>query len=197
MERVGVKAVAQFARQPADVGVHPGDVDGNVRVIDPAWRKRGRHERVSVELALKIQFRAVLPAVPNRAQGEHDLAQLGPRRLPLHAVAALVVALDLGAEPQDEAARGRALQIPGRIGQRHRATRKRQRNRGSELQSVGGRGGHCQRQEGVVLVLHAPHATETEVFGVAGNRNGFVERTCGQQSVEFHGRPLCIPWKGF
>ena len=184
-----VKAVAQFTGQPANVGVHPGDVDGDVRVVDPARGKRGRHECVSIEFALKIEFRAVLPAVPNRAQGEHDLAQLGTRRLPLHAVAALIVALDLGADPQDEAARGGALQVPGRIGQRHRAARKCQGNRGAELQAVGRCRRYRQRQERVVLVLHAPYAVEAEVLGVAGNRNGVVKRMGGQQAVEFHRHP--------
>ena len=76
VERVNVKAVAELAREPCDVGIHAGDEDRYLGVLDRTRAEERRHQRVLVELALEIELRAVLPAVPDRAQRENNLAEL-------------------------------------------------------------------------------------------------------------------------
>ena len=104
VEGVSVKAVTQLTRQTAHVRVDSSDVDWHLGVGDLARTKKRGHEGEGIELAREVQWTAILPAVPNGAQGLDHLAQLTAWRLPLDAKAALVVALDLGAKPQDKAA---------------------------------------------------------------------------------------------
>src|SRR3990170_8790610 len=104
VEGVDVKAVADFAGDPADVLVDAGDIDRDLRVLDGPGIEEGGHQVEAVELPPEVELGPVLPAVPDRAERQDHLADPRPRRLPLHGEAPLVVALDLGAEPQDEAA---------------------------------------------------------------------------------------------
>src|SRR5262245_37909639 len=76
VERVNVEAVAELAREPCDVGIHARDVDRHLRVLDWTGAEERRHQRVVIELALEVELRAVLPAVPDCTQREDDFAEL-------------------------------------------------------------------------------------------------------------------------
>ena len=73
------------------------------------------------------------PAAPDRPQGLDILTHPGRRRAPGHREAAFVVALDLAAEAEDEAALGGPLQVPAHIGDRHGAAEKGDGDAGGEF----------------------------------------------------------------
>src|SRR5438876_3957749 len=139
VERVHVEAVAHLAGDPAEVPVHSRDEDRDPRVGNRAGVEEGRHQVEAIEPALEVEPGSVLPGVPDRAEGLHDLAELRPRRLELHREAALVVPLHLGSEAEDETPPRGLLQIPREVGEHHRAPREGDRDRGAELDR-GGRG---------------------------------------------------------
>ncbi len=61
---------------------------------------------------------------------------------------------DLRAEADDEAATGRAGEVPADIGDRHRRAREGDRDAGVEFDALGRSPGDRERQERIVLVLH-------------------------------------------
>jgi hypothetical protein len=186
VEGVHVQAVADFTGHTAHVGVDAGDVDGDVRVGDrPRAEERG-HEVETVELPLEVEPRAVLPAIPDRAQGLHDLAELRARRFELHREAPLVVALHLRAEAEDEATDRRGLQVPGDVRGDHRAPWKRDRDRGAEPQARGRGRGHGQRQIRIVLGFGRPETVEAQRFNLAGVSGNRPEVVGEHADVELH-----------
>src|SRR3970282_1491011 len=124
VEGVDVQSVADLARHLGHVRVDGRDVDGDARVLDGPRVEEGRHEVEAVGLPAKIEPRARLPALPDRAERQHHFAQAWARRLPRDREAPQVVRLDLGAQAEDEAAARDLLEIPGRVGEDHRATGK-------------------------------------------------------------------------
>src|SRR5580704_1795701 len=106
-----VQAVAQLARQPANMFIHSRDVDWNPELMRPRREER-RHQRKVIVLTLVRELRATLiPALENRFQRLQVLAQLGHRRLPSHAVAPLDMTLYLRPESQHETAVGEAGEV--------------------------------------------------------------------------------------
>lgn len=77
-------AVADLAGQAAVVRIDRCDFYGDARVIDRTRIELRGHEGEVVVLALELERCAVLPAVPNRAQGENVFAQPRSGRGPLH-----------------------------------------------------------------------------------------------------------------
>jgi hypothetical protein len=167
MEGVHVQAVAHLARDAAHPRVHPGQVHRDARMVDRPRVEERRHEIESIRTALEAQRGAVLPAIPDRPQGSHDLTHARARRLPRDREAPLIVRLHLRAEAHDEAAARSLLQIPAGVSQDHRAARKRQRDGGAEADPRGCAGRDRQRQERVVPRLGRPDRAEAQVLGPA------------------------------
>ena len=127
-----MEALADLPGQFRQAGVDSGDVDGNGPTPDltpgPSPGKGGergegsgieerRHKRQLVVFAAEIQFRALLPAIPEGTDGGDLLAQFAGHGCgPGHPKAALDVRLDLGAQAKDEASAGLRRQVPGSVG---------------------------------------------------------------------------------
>ena len=155
-----VDAVAELAGQTAHVRVDGREIDGNPRVLDRPRVEEGGHQVEAIRGAPEVERRAVLPALPDGPQGEHDLAQSRSRWLPADGETPLVVRLDLGAEAEGEPTPGGLLEVPGRVGQHHGAARERNGDGGAELQALGVHRRHREGQEGVVPRLGGPEAAE-------------------------------------
>src|SRR5438034_5714750 len=159
-------------------------------MLDRPGAEEGSHEGELIELAEEVQLGVVLPAVPDRPQGQDHLAQPLDRRDPLHAEAALVVTFDLGAQTQNEAACGVGLQIPADIGEHHRAAREGDCHAGAKLDALRLARSHDQREERVMAGLGAPQPIEPYLLGPASGLGGSVERGREECGINFHRDPL-------
>src|SRR5690606_39643442 len=99
--------------------------------------------------------------MPDGAQALDDLAQPGNGRGPGHAEASLVVCAYLRAQPQDEAPAGQRSEVPGRVGQRHRAAGKAQSDSRADLQIAAAGGSQPKLDERVVVYLGGPQPVES------------------------------------
>ena len=97
--------------------------------VDRRRREVRRHQGEAVMLALVGGLLAGLPAAPDRAQHLDVFAHARRRRRPRHREAPLVVAAHLRAQPDHEAAAGRAGEIPADFGHRHRGAGERRSRR--------------------------------------------------------------------
>ena len=190
VERVHVQAVADLPRDPAHVLVHAGDEDGDLRMRDRSGVEERRHQIEAIELALEGQLGPVLPAVPDVPEGQDDLAHLRSGRLELHREAALVVPLYLRAQAQHEAAIGGVLQIPCDVGEDHRASRKRHRDRRAEPDPRRDARGDSQRKKRIVLGLRRPEAVVPHRLDLARVARDRLEVVGQHADVELHGRLL-------
>ena len=150
--------------------------------------EEGRHEREPIVLALEARARVVLPAIPDRADGDDHLPQPRPGRVPRDAEAALVVSLHLRAEAENEASLRLRLQIPRDLRMHERAARERDRDRRAEVDARRMLGGERERQVGVVAGLRGPEAVEPEILGSARQLGDVAERGRRQHRVELHAR---------
>src|SRR5262245_51117263 len=149
-----------------------------------------RHQRVRVELAAELEPRAALPAAPDRAEREHELAHALHGARPRLAVALLDVRADLRAEAEHEASARERLEILREIGSRHRVAREGHRDRGAERDRLGALRREHERDERVVLALEAPRAREAlrlEQRGVLARARPIAAR---EGAVDLHAREL-------
>ena len=161
-----VNAVAQepVAHLAGDLGhqlADAGEEDArHPEAVEVARRRREerRHQRVRVELAAELQRRPGEPRVPDRPDGEDQLAHPRRRVAPRHREALRDVRLDLAAEAEDEAALGERLQVPRQVGERHRVAGEGDGDRRAQLELRRVLGGEQQRQERVVARLGGPRA---------------------------------------
>src|SRR6516225_3764692 len=96
------QAVGDLASNAAHVWVNRGQVDRDSRMLDRPRVEERHHQTELVVLARKVERRAILPAVPDRANRLDIFAHPWPRRRPGHAVAALDMSLHLRTKPQRE-----------------------------------------------------------------------------------------------
>src|SRR5271166_6799350 len=80
----------------------------------------GRHERVLIEVATKVQRPLVVPAVPDRMHRGDELTHPIRWTAPRHAEPAFDVRLDLRTQPEYEFARTARLQVVGDCRHAHR-----------------------------------------------------------------------------
>src|SRR6267143_5299035 len=193
VERVHVQAVADLAGHAAHRRVHARDEHGHARMLDGAGVEERRHEVEAEELALEVELRPVLPAVPDRAQGQDHLAHFLLGRLEVHREATLVVALHLRAEPEDEPPARGLGEVPGNMREDHGAARKRDGDRGTELDLRGDGGGDGERQEGIVLRLRRPEAVVPERLDLARIAGDRLEVVGEHSDVELHRSPCAWP----
>ena len=133
-------------------------------------RKLRRHQREIVVLALEVEFCSGLPAAPDRTQRPHILAQPRRRRDPGHAEPPLVVRLHLAAQTQHEAPVGMPRQIPGVVGNDHRAARKRDRDRGRQVPRARSPARRMPAARTDLPQLVAVDTVEAVLFGRLGRR---------------------------
>ncbi len=81
---------------------------------------------MGVEVTSEIESGAVVPAIPDRPQGENELAHPWGRVGPWHGESFLNMGLDLASEPKDEPATAEGLEVVGCCCQRHGYARRRQ-----------------------------------------------------------------------
>ncbi len=157
--------VAQLAGEAPHVGVHGGDLDGDVRVLDGARVEERRHQAELVVLALELWSPSVLEAVEHRLHAQDVLAQPRPgRRGPRRRVTPLDVGLHLGTEADREAALRKVLEVPRHLGGRHGAARKGDGDVGGQPHALGVLGRDRQRKERVVARFGRGHTVEAQRF---------------------------------
>ena len=186
-ERMGQEPVGHLARHLRHQRTDRGHVDLGRAVGAGRGAELGGHQRVAIELALKTQGFAFVPGPPDGPQGPHVVAHASGRFRPRHGETLLDVGFDLAAQPQYETPLAEALKIMGQVGHRHRAARKGNGHRGTQLDAPGGRRRQPQRQEGVRGVLVAPGPFETQLLGLAGVGGGKLH-TVAEAGVKLHGR---------
>ena len=111
---------------------------------------------------------------------------------PLHREALGDVRLDLAAEAEDEAPLREGLQVPRRVGERHRRPGEGDGDRRAEFEMFGVLGAEQQRQERVVRCLGRPDAGIAGSFGFTGvgARLGEIG---SEASVDFHAAERTVP----
>ena len=190
MEGMDVEAVGELAGEPAHVGVQARDVDLGQRTIERRGAEERRHQAELVVLALEPGPRAVLPHVPDVADQEDHLAEPRARRQPRRRVAALVVALHLRAEPEDEAAARGGLEVPGDLGVDERAAREGHGDVGADRDALGRgrreRGGEIR----VVARLRRPETVVPEPLRVRGEPGRVAQVGRHEAAVDLHAAPL-------
>jgi len=159
---------------------------------DGRWRKRHRrghedrrHQIEPVEVGEVIERCAVGPVRPDRLCRLHDVDHAADRPVPGRGVPAFDVRLDLGPEPESEAATGGPLEIPALVRQVHRRAGERNGHVRVEVEADV-RSSH-QREEGVAVSLEREAAVDT----CGPQRRCMVGRgreVATEAHVDLHGR---------
>ncbi len=124
--------------------------DRNVGMLDGARIEERLQPSEAVVLSLEAQRAPALEAREDRPQRLDVLAHARRRRGPRRAVAADDVAAHLGAEAQLEAPCRRGLEVPGRMGHRHRAAREGDQHAEQDLEPGRGVQRHRRDQHAIV-----------------------------------------------
>ena len=185
VERVDVDAVAQLAGHRRHPRQHRGHEDRRVGDGDRSRRPLRRKQREVVVLTLVVE-RPTAEGREDRLQRADVVAHPGPRRHVLGRVAALDVRLDLGAEPQREAAVARLGQLPRDLGRDHRAAGKRDGHRGAEPDALGDERGGRAAQVRSAARLGEPERAEAGCFGPCRPAPG--SRAAGGRTPSCRGR---------
>ncbi len=172
---MGMEALAQLAGELAHAPVHTGDKDWNAMVFVRRRTEKRRHQAELEKLARVIQSRLILPAIPNRAHGENDIAHLVHRPLPFHAEAPLDVTLHLRAEAENEPPLRIAREIPGDGGQDRRAARKSHGDAGSQADPLAVLRSKHQRQKRFVRGFKRPDTVKAGIVGEARHGRHLTE----------------------
>ena len=159
-----VEPVRDLTGRPAHPLVHPGEVDGDVGMVDGAGIEERVHQTEPVELALPVGAGAVLERVPDGAHAPDVVGHPSGRPVEGHREAALDVRPYLGAEPEVEPAPAPPLEVPRDLGHRERAPRERDRDVGADLEPAGGARRKGEGQERVVARLEGPRAVEAHAL---------------------------------
>src|SRR5205823_5666833 len=143
-----------------------------------------------IVLPLKPGTRAVLPDVPDVTDELDHLAEPRAGRGPRRRVAALVMTLHLRAEPEDEAAARRRLQVPRDLRVDERAPRERDGDVRADRHVVGRRRGGRARKVRIVAGLGGPDPVVPELLRMRREAPGVAEIAREEAPVDLHGGPL-------
>src|SRR5499426_4282909 len=186
MERMDVKAVAQFSCKLAHPLVDAGNINRDVRVVMRARIKERGHEIESKKLAMEVEPRLILPAIPNRSDRQNRVAHPFDRFLPLDAESPLVMSLDLSAEPHNETALGEASQIPPDVCENRGAPRKSHRDAGPEGQTPAMFSSQNERQKGFMRGFESPEPVEIHFIGRSRQRRHLPKVVNEEAGVNLH-----------
>ena len=162
--RMQPDAVGTLPRHRRHVRTDDGDMNRDVGVVDRTRIEQRHHQVERVVLALELEWRAILPAPPDRPHRTDVVTHPRCRSVPIQAETTLDVGAYLRAQPQHEPTLTELRQRPRRHRSCGRASGKRHRNRCSELDALGCRGTEGHHLEGVVLGLLDEHRIETDVL---------------------------------
>ena len=166
--------VSDFARKRRHAGADRPEMDRDPRVFDGTGVEEGLHAGELVVLAFEVQRSPFLPAGKNGAQRLDVLAHPRHGCRPWRAVAPHDVSAHLGPQAEFETTVGKLLEVPRRVGHRHRAPGKGHQDAGGHVQAR--RRFERNRRGG-----------ETVVDGF-GNIETVVAQGLGPPSVRGHGR---------
>jgi hypothetical protein len=184
---VGQESVADLTRDLGHLLADGGEEHlGRTERIGAGIEER-RHQRVGVEVAAEVELGAVVPAVPDGAHGEDELAHASGGVGPRHAEALLDVGLDLAAEAEHEPTLGRELQVVADLGQHHGAARERDRDARAQLDALGLHSREEEREERVVGRLGRPHPVVAHVLLDLGRLAKLTVESEPDASVHLHG----------
>src|SRR3990170_1846669 len=137
----------------------------------------------------------MLPAIPNRAEGENILPEPRDRRRPGDTVAAFDVTLDLCSQAQDEPPLGYRLEVPRHHRRDHWTARKCYGHRRRQTDALGRGGREGQWYEWVGLDFTGNHSIEAEFFDLARaawHRSEVELRGATQARINFAKRQLSL-----
>ena len=155
-ERVEQDAVAALSGQGQHGRPDAGQPDGDGMVVGFGYPER-RHQRVPVVGTFVVEPLTGAPGLPDRRQRLEEVAHLLDRPAPRHREPSLDVGLHLAAEPEPEPAAGYVGQLPGGLGDGHRAAGEGYGDGRADLGRARGGGGGVAVQERVVARLGDPH----------------------------------------
>ena len=148
-------------------------------------RPHGREQRQVPVVAL-VAERLAAEALEDRPERQHVVAQAGPGRIELHAVAPLDVRADLGAEAEPEAPAGGLGQLPRDLGGDHRAAGEGDGDAGEDVEVGGGERGRRAAEVGGAPGLGDHEAREPGRRRVPGEGLHPRERHRGGHQVDAH-----------
>src|SRR5689334_14859268 len=123
MKRVCMEALTELICESCQTCIYSCDVNRDVRMFNRLRVEKWRLECDLIILAALVEFRPMLPAVPERTDDLDLLAQFSSYRLrPRLPEPALDMCLDLCAKPQNESSSRLRGEIPGDIGKVCRGT---------------------------------------------------------------------------
>ena len=190
-EAVADEAVADLAGGASHEFTDAGEPDvraAEVAKVALIGREERGHQGVGVELAAELQRFAVLPRVPDGADGRDHLFRPGCGLAPFHGEPLGDVWLDLGAEAEVEAALAERLKIPAEVREQHRVSGESDRDRRAEFERFGVFGSEHQGQERVVTRLGCPDAVVAGRFLGFGVGDDLVDVGAeSETSVDLHG----------
>ena len=178
-EEDGQPAIRLLGGQRHPAGRQRGQVDGNA--VADGVRDDVQPHRHLKDLAVVLQSLAL----EHGADDLHRLPEPSHPLLELDTVPALDHLVAGGAQAEVEAAVGVALEVPGRVRERHRAAGERDRDAGAELDPLGVLGRDEQRVEGVVAGLGRPDAVIAGSLGFPG-RLGRARQVETDPAIHFH-----------
>ena len=190
-EAVADEAVADLTGGASHEFADAGEPDvraAEVAEVALVGREERGHQGVGVELAAELQRFAVLPGVPDGADGRDHLFRPGCGLAPFHGESLGDVGLDLGAEAKVEATLAERLEIPAEVRKQHRVSGEGDGNRCAEFERFGVFGGEHQGQERIVARLGCPDAVVTGRFLGFGVGDDLVDVGAeSETSVDLHG----------
>ncbi len=180
--RMRPDALGNFARHLTHHRVHGGEMNGNVGMLDRTRIEQGHHQIDVVMRSSYVERRAVLPAIPDHADGPHVLAHPRPGGRPGHAETSLDMGLHLRTQTEREAATGQLLQRPRAHRGHGRAARKGDRDRCAELQGPRRLGRQRQQDERIVLGFLDHQSVVADLFqqSCVGRDGMKIERDFGR-----------------
>jgi hypothetical protein len=185
-EGVGDQAVRGLAGHLRHQRPDAREVHAGRPVLELGGREHGRHQGVGVELAAELERLALVPAIPDGAHREDELAHARGRLAPGHAEALGDVGTDLGAEAQDEAPLRVGVQVVPGLSQRHRVAGEGHGDRGHELDPLGVLRGDGHRQERIVGDLRRDGTVVAELLELS-RAGGHLGEVRNQTRVDLHG----------
>ncbi len=166
-ERVEQDAVATLSGQGQHGRADPRQPHGDGMVVGFGHPER-RHQRVAVVRPFVVEPLTAAPRLPDRRQRVEEVTHLPDRPTPRHREPPFDVGLHLAAEAEPEPSAGHVGELPGGLGDGHRAAGEGHGDGRADLGGARGVGGGVAVEERVVARFGDPHRPVTG--GLGGGR---------------------------